>query len=282
MKKKMIRVSDPTRKLTAVTGLWVRLRGDMRTYDIRFVNHSTKRIWRLGQTSTHTCWSVTARGKDYEPMLAHMRETSTDLEHGWMLVPDSEWENFGFHVPIPFGLTAKKVADIKLCDLDRGWTQVGEKFTANTLYPLPVDTRYADLPELDEDSFDAVAEDYGPTAEEWAEYLADVYADAEPVEPVEPAPVTTEIPEIPPKVNSKAVSYATLPDLMPAKDCPELQGLGRARVFRTANGRKAAYVASADGKCVVAYRARYERGSDKKLEKELADYARRLGFEVAA
>lgn len=33
-----------------------------------------------------------------------------------------------------------------------------------------------------------------------------------------------------------------------------------------------AYVASANGKCVVAYRARYERGSDNVLEKAVADY----------
>lgn len=99
---------------------------------------------------------------------------------------------------------------------------------------------------------------------------------------IEPEPVTTEIPEIPPQVNAKAVSYATLPDLMAAKDCPELKGLGRARVFRASNGRKAAYVASANGKCVVAYRARYERGSDRKLETELAAYVRELGFEMAA
>lgn len=33
-----------------------------------------------------------------------------------------------------------------------------------------------------------------------------------------------------------------------------------------------AYIASANGKCVVAYRARYERGSDKQLEQAVADY----------
>jgi hypothetical protein len=59
---------------------------------------------------------------------------------------------------------------------------------------------------------------------------------------------------------------------MMAKECPELQGLGPIRHFRTSKGRKVAYVASANGRCVVAYRARYERGSDRQLEKAVADY----------
>ncbi|NMM98135.1 hypothetical protein [Bifidobacterium olomucense] len=98
----------------------------------------------------------------------------------------------------------------------------------------------------------------------------------------EPEPVTAEIPEIPPKINTKAVSYATLPDLMPAKDCPELQGLGKIRHFRNSAGRKVAYVASADGKCVVAYRARYERGSDKQLEASIKAFVSKLGFDLTA
>jgi len=88
----------------------------------------------------------------------------------------------------------------------------------------------------------------------------------------EPAPITQEIAEVPPKVNTFAVSYATLPDLMMAKECPELQGLGHIKAFRTSKGKKVAYIASANGKCVVAYRARYERGSDKQLEQAVADY----------
>ena len=51
---------------------------------------------------------------------------------------------------------------------------------------------------------------------------------------------------MPPKVNSFAVSYCTMPDLMMAKECPELQGLGPIRHFRTSKGRKVAYVASAN------------------------------------
>ena len=59
---------------------------------------------------------------------------------------------------------------------------------------------------------------------------------------------------------------------LPPKECPELQGLGHIKAFRTSKGKKVAYIASANGKCVVAYRARYERGSDKQLEQAVADY----------
>lgn len=153
------------------------------------------------------------------------------------------------------------------------------------------------LPGLHDDFFTprdlvAIADgDYGdvwddetsPTAEEIAEYEADVLAiqaadvaaddgGVVEAEPVEPEPVTAEIPEMPPKTTMFAVSYATLPDLMPVRDCPELYGLGRIRPFRTSKGRKVAYVASFNGKCVVAYRGRYARGSDKVLEKAVADY----------
>lgn len=99
-----------------------------------------------------------------------------------------------------------------------------------------------------------------------------------PAETVEPAPITQEIPEVPPKVDNKAVTYATMPDLMTAKECPALQGMGHIRYFRTSKGRKVAYVASANGKCVVAYRARYERGSDMVLETAVAEYVKSLGF----
>ncbi|WP_223852145.1 hypothetical protein [Bifidobacterium myosotis] len=98
----------------------------------------------------------------------------------------------------------------------------------------------------------------------------------------EPEPVTQEIPEIPAQTTVKAVSYASLPDMLPARECPELQGLGRIRHFRTSEGRKVAYVASANGKCVVAYRERYKRGSDRTLEKAVADYVHGLGYEIAA
>ena len=95
---------------------------------------------------------------------------------------------------------------------------------------------------------------------------------------VEPEAATQEIREVPPVTNSKAVSYASIPDLMPAKDCPELQGLGWARPFRNAKGRKVAYVASGDGRCVIAYRSRYKRGSDPQMEAAIVNFVATLGF----
>ena len=95
---------------------------------------------------------------------------------------------------------------------------------------------------------------------------------------VEPEAATQGIREVPPVTNSKAVSYASIPDLMPAKDCPELQGLGWARPFRSAKGRKVAYVASGDGRCVIAYRSRYKRGSDPQMEAAIVNFVATLGF----
>lgn len=141
-------------------------------------------------------------------------------------------------------MDAKRVAAIKADPLvDMNWRNDGERFLSGVHWPVPVPV---------EDESKWAGED---------EFLDD-----------EPAPITQEIAEVPPKVNTFAVSYATLPDLMMAKECPELQGLGPIRHFRTSKGRKVAYVASANGKCVVAYRARYERGSDRQLEQAVADY----------
>lgn len=98
----------------------------------------------------------------------------------------------------------------------------------------------------------------------------------------EPKPDTQEIPEVPPTTNKDAVTYATLPSLMRARDLPEFNGLGFIRYFRTAAGRKAAYVAARDGKCVIAYRDRYKRGSDEAMESKVRDYVASLGYEFAA
>ena len=158
-----------------------------------------------------------------------------------MLIPDSERMKT-VQVPVPTGMDAKRVDAIKADPLvDINWRNDGERFLSNVHWPVPV-------PETDDSWVDD-------------EFMDD-----------EPEPDTQEIPEVPPKANSFAVSYCTMPDLMMAKECPELQGLGPIRHFRTSKGRKVAYVASANGRCMVAYRARYERGSDRQLEKAVADY----------
>ena len=223
--------NDPSRNVNAVSGMWVRLRKDGSKYDVRYVNARVRRVWSLSQTSQGTAWNVQAKGVQYEDFLNGMRSSSVDLEHGWMLIPDSERMKT-VPVPVPTGMDAKTVGGIVAHpSIDANWKCEEERFTSNVQWPVP-------MPE------DAILED---------EFMDD-----------EPAPDTQEIPEVPPKVNSFAVSYCTMPDLMMAKECPELQGLGPIRHFRTSKGRKVAYVASANGRCVVAYRARYERGSDRK------------------
>jgi len=235
--------NDPSRNVNAVSGMWVRLRKDGSKYDVRYVNARVKRVWSLSQTSEGTAWNVQARGVQYEDFLNGMKSSSVDLEHGWLLVPDSERCGI-VRVPVPTGMDAKRVSAIKADPLvDMNWRNDGERFLSGVHWPVPVPV---------EDESKWAGED---------EFLDD-----------EPAPITQEIAEVPPKVNTFAVSYATLPDLMMAKECPELQGLGHIKAFRTSKGKKVAYIASANGKCVVAYRARYERGSDKQLEQAVADY----------
>lgn len=82
--------NDPSRNVNAVSGMWVRLRKDGSKYDVRYVNARVRRVWSLSQTSQGTAWNVQAKGVQYEDFLNGMRSSSVDLEHGWMLIPDSE------------------------------------------------------------------------------------------------------------------------------------------------------------------------------------------------
>ena len=80
--------NDPSRNVNAVSGMWVRLRKDGSKYDVRYVNARVRRVWHF-QTAGHG-WNVQAKGVQYEDFLNGMRSSSVDLEHGWMLIPDSE------------------------------------------------------------------------------------------------------------------------------------------------------------------------------------------------
>lgn len=104
--------NDPSRNVNAVSGMWVRLRKDGSKYDVRYVNASVKRVWSLSQTSEGTAWNVQAKGVQYEDFLNGMKSSSVDLEHGWLLVPDSERCGI-VRVPVPTGMDAKRVAAIK-------------------------------------------------------------------------------------------------------------------------------------------------------------------------
>lgn len=155
--------NDPSRNVNAVSGMWVRLRKDGSKYDVRYVNARVRRVWSLSQTSQGTAWNVQAKGVQYEDFLNGMRSSSVDLEHGWMLIPDSERMKT-VPVPVPTGMDAKTVGGIVAHpSIDANWKCEEERFTSNVQWPVP-------MPE------DAILED---------EFMDD-----------EPAPDTQEIPEV--------------------------------------------------------------------------------------
>lgn len=130
--------NDPSRNVNAVSGMWVRLRKDGSKYDVRYVNARVKRVWSLSQTSEGTAWNVQARGVQYEDFLNGMKSSSVDLEHGWLLVPDSERCGI-VRVPVPTGMDAKRVAAIKADPLvDMNWRNDGERFLSGVHWPVPV------------------------------------------------------------------------------------------------------------------------------------------------
>lgn len=130
--------NDPSRNVNAVSGMWVRLRRDGSKYDVRYVNASVKRVWSLSQTSEGTAWNVQAKGVQYEDFLNGMKSSSVDLEHGWLLVPDSERCGI-VRVPVPTGMDAKRVAAIKADPLvDMNWRNDGERFLSGVHWPVPV------------------------------------------------------------------------------------------------------------------------------------------------
>lgn len=282
----------------SVSGLWVRLVEDNSHYDVRYLNNSTRRMWHL-VVGKRTTWSLMGKGVEYGDMLRSMKSNSYDT-HGWMLIPERDYKMFGFDVSIPSPLYAKKVGSMKLFpDIDRGWREAGDVYVMDkkSSYPVPTaDTLEEDAIEDEyQDSYDAWDDEaVTPTREELEEFYASLADDTEsetlepvtPVEPpepvatVEPEPVTTVIPEIPPKTNDKAVAIATIPTGVAAKDFQPLQGLGYIYWVKSSGDkpRKVAYIAASNGKCVVAYRDRYQPGSDTKVEAELKARAKQLGF----
>lgn len=124
------------------------------------------------------------------------------------------------------------------------------------------------------------------TTVDTAESATVAVADPEPVATVvEPEPETTEIPEVPPQTNTDArvvrVADGVIPVGMAAKEFPGFAGFTRRpRGFRNSQGRKIVYVAFNSARCVVAYRAGYER--DTTVEREVCEYLSRFGWTLAA
>ncbi|NEG55448.1 hypothetical protein [Bifidobacterium platyrrhinorum] len=259
-----------------ISGLWMRLRKDNKTYDVRYLNHNVRRAWALRQTSAGTAWSIAARGNEYEDLLRSMRATldGKDIDHAWILIPEYAYADMHFMVHIPEAMDAKRVGDLDgLTSMDEGWRLQGaDEYYSAKQYPKPYATSEVQADATIEAAYEATWADYEPSAEELDEYynsLADDFA--------EPEADTMEIPEVPPTPTGTAVSYATLPTMMRAKDLPQFAGLGSIRAFRS-QGRKVAYVAASKGVCVIAYRDRYTPGTDKSLEAEIATHVAKLGF----
>ena len=107
-------------------------------YDVRYVNARVRRVWALSQTSQGTAWNVQAKGVQYEDFLNGMRSSSVDLEHGWMLIPDSERMKT-VPVPVPTGMDAKTVGGIVAHpSIDANWKCEEERFTSNIHWPVPM------------------------------------------------------------------------------------------------------------------------------------------------
>ncbi len=132
-----------------------------------------------------------------------------------------------------------------------------------------------------DDDAECLAGFLGCAADEVDDVIAAVDAIAEP------EPVTAEIPEIPPHVNTDAKVVRVSPNVIPvgmaAKDYKPFQVFKRRpRGFKDAQGRKRVYVCFTDADCVVAVRDGYEWGADPVLEREVSEYLSRYGWTLAA
>lgn len=135
--------NDPSRNVNAVSGMWVRLRKDGSKYDVRYVNARVRRVWSLSQTSQGTAWNVQAKGVQYEDFLNGMKSSSVDLEHGWLLVPDSERCGI-VRVPVPTGMDAKRVENA-LREVLKYYDEAGEAGENYELDPDNLSKFAADL-----------------------------------------------------------------------------------------------------------------------------------------
>lgn len=252
-----------------VTGLWARELPDG-TYALRYANNKVARIWEYACKDGAETWAVVADRRAYRDMVHDMRQSGmreidadvvSDDAHGWFLIPESEWETVGV-----------------------GFDEDAGEMTVNMPNRMIAATSVAmlDVPD-DADESEDVDAFVG-----WRSLPDHSYTTAM----VEPEAVTRELPRVMADADAEAgtvvstsanVVEVTIPELVAAREFEPLQGLGKVKWFRTAKGRKVVYVACDGTRCVVAWRAnRYERGTDKTLEKQLADYLARRGFRPAA
>lgn len=143
-------------------------------------------------------------------------------------------------------------------------------------------------------AFNKYREDIVSSDRESAAFMLTLNAFTHHAKAVEPEPVTAEIPEVPPMVEShkvvrtsakvRKVHTVVIPGGKAVKEMPEVFGAysHKPRGFRDSRGRRVAYVAFDGTSGVVAYRDYYTQGADKQLEQEIADYLKSHGLTIAA
>lgn len=149
------------------------------------------------------------------------------------------------------------------------------------------------------EAFNAYREDFVSSDREAAAFMMALQSRAmQPVgtvaaEVVEPEPVTAEIPEVPPRVESHevvktsdaiVVRRVVIPGGKSVKELSDVFGAypRRPRGFRDSKGRRVAYVAFDKRGGVVAFRDFYELGSDDAVESAIADYLAAHDLKLAA
>lgn len=252
----------------SVNGVWAREKADG-TYEVRYANHKLKRVWEYVRNADGSdSWRLIAMGVKYPPVIHDMRASGnaeldmifkgipvSDDKHGWMVVPENEWETVIDITSMPNSMMADKAGQLKVDETDAfvGWADDGDGgYTTGVVQPKPE-------PEP-------------------------VTTELPKVEAANPAPgkggkVTATSP--------KVAEVVTIPDMVTAREFQPLAEVGgRIKYFRLTTGkaRKMVYVAVGGGRCVVAYRpeTRYVRGSDKAMGAEVAAYVAEHGFTMAA
>lgn len=250
-----------------VTGIWARETAN--GYELRYASAKLRRMWEHVATATGEAWRLMEG--NWHDLAEAMHETGVkecdrnivpDDEHGWFWIPDDCWEQVGVGgfdgVNVPSAMQQERVGQmagaLKRVDSFVGWTDDGKG--GFTIGQEPVD-----VPE--------------PAKEPVAE----------------PEPVTVEIPAVEPDsveshgtvvATSDTVREITIPDGVKVRDVPELAGYARRRAFADNMGRKLGYVCWGEAGITLAFRSRYEQGSDVEFENAMRAFAATLDKDTVA
>ena len=203
--------------------------------------------------------------------------------------PQQPMSDLGGHTIVEFAHEFEAIYTM-LHDSDVSPADYGDAVTAFADGEYPVNVLEA---------FNAYREDFVSSDREAAAFMMALQSRAmQPVgtvaaEVVEPEPVTAEIPEMPPRVESHevvktsdaiVVRRVVIPGGKSVKELSDVFGAypRRPRGFRDSKGRRVAYVAFDKRGGVVAFRDFYELGSDDAVESAIADYLAAHDLKLAA